>query len=416
MKKLSCVLGSLLLGTVAQAADLASMQDTAIANRAVIQRYITNIEKSEEDITLSRGGYYPSVDLFYRVNSLDEDSATEQEENSIAGARVSWNLFSGFREKYGIVSAEQIKQVEEYRLEGIEQDIQLTVALSYLNVYERFANLKVADDALKTLEKVYRDGENRYDVGLIGKNELLTFRVDYDNADITVKAARADLDKSVNSLSRTVGAELALSSLDFVDFADMPENLEEAEYTSKMLAERSELLAFRGLIEASEAQVQAAYGAYYPTVDLIGSYQNYDNDYFNGNGDAEEDEIRAQLVLSMNLFRGFTKGATTGKAKLEKRGLQYDLKELEDTFSNELKNLFIDYRVSLANVEVTRRSIEQAEENLRITQLKYDEGLQRESELLDAITNLSRAQYNQVAVIRTVFLNYFRITRAVNGF
>lgn len=416
MKKLSCILGSLFLGTAVQAADLMSMQDMALSNRAVVQKYMTNIEKSEKDITISKGGYYPSFDLFYTVNSLDEDSMTEHEENSIAGARLRWNVFSGFRDKYGIVSAEQLKQVEKYRLEGIEQDIQLSVALSYLNVYDRYANLKVAEDAFKTLEKVYRDGENRYDVGLIGKNELLTFRVDYDNADITMKAARAGLDKSINSLSREVGAQLSQSDLDFADFINMPGALDESQYASRMLESRSEIMAFKGLIEASGAQVQAAYSDYYPQVDLVGSYQNYDDDYFNGNGDVGEDEIRAQLVMSMNLFRGFTKGAATGKAKLEKRGLQYDLRELEDTFSNDLKNLFIDYRVSLENVEVAKRSIEQAEENLRITQLKYEEGLQRESELLDAIANLSRAQYNQVAVIRTVFSNYFQITRTVNGF
>ena len=191
MKKSSIVLGSLLLGTAVQAADLASMQEMALANREVVQRYVTNVEKSAEDITLARGGYYPAVDLSYRAYSLDESSLTEDEENSVAGAQVSWNIFTGFKDKYGVVSAEQLRQVEEYRLDGLRQDIQLSVALSYLNVYERYANLKVADDAFRTLERVYRDGENRYDVGLIGKNELLTFRVDYDNADITAKAARA---------------------------------------------------------------------------------------------------------------------------------------------------------------------------------------------------------------------------------
>ena len=51
-----------------------------------------------------------------------------------------------------------------------------------------------------------------------------------------------------------------------------------------------------------------------------------------------------------------------------------------------------------------------------ITQLKYKEGLQRESDLLDAVTNLSRARYNEVAVIGTVFENAFRITRMAEGF
>ena len=73
-------------------------------------------------------------------------------------------------------------------------------------------------------------------------------------------------------------------------------------------------------------------------------------------------------------------------------------------------------QVNLANVIVAEENIVQAEENLRITQLKYNEGLQRESELLDAVTNLSRAQYTHVAAIRSVFLDHFQIQRMTESF
>ena len=70
----------------------------------------------------------------------------------------------------------------------------------------------------------------------------------------------------------------------------------------------------------------------------------------------------------------------------------------------------------MENVDVAKEDIRHAEENLRITQLKYKQGLQRESDLLDAVTNLSRSRYNQVAVIRTVFENAFRVNRMVEEF
>jgi len=192
--------------------------------------------------------------------------------------------------------------------------------------------------------------------------------------------------------------------------------LNEDEYRKTMLSSRSEIKALEGLIGVSDSQIEIAKSDYYPKVDLVGSYSRYDDSYINGSGGNDEDELRAQLVLSMNLFRGFSKEARTSKARLDKRQLQYDLQELNETLTNDLRNLFIDYRISLANVEVARRSIEQAQENLRITRMKYEEGLQRESDLLDAITNLSRAQANEVAVVRTVYLNYFRIIRMVDGF
>ncbi|MFT5699560.1 MAG: outer membrane protein [Desulforhopalus sp.] len=416
MKLINSFVLLLCFSSSAMAVNLAEMQEMALGNRQVIQQYVTSLEQSMEDITLAKARYYPSVDVGYTVNALDEDGTYEEKENSTIAGSVSYNLFAGFRDKYNIQSAEQLKAVQEYSLEGIKQDLQLTVALAYLAVYERLANKKVAQSAFETLGKVYSDGESRFQVGLIGKNELLKFRVDYDNADINLKAAEAGLKKSINNLSRQIGSRIEFADLNFTEFKELPPMMDKAAYAQTMLETRSEIKALESLIGVSEAQVNREKSDYYPNVDFVGSYGFYDDDFVSGAGSYDDDELRAQLVLSMNLFRGFSTESSVTKAKLSVRSGRYELAELKDSFSNDLDNLFIDFKVSLENVNVANRSIEQAQENLRITQLKYDEGLQRESDLLDAITSLSRAQYNYVIVMRTAFSNDFQITRMVDGF
>jgi outer membrane protein TolC len=418
MKLYSLFITTLLIfGTPAvYAMDLAEMQAAALNNRQLIRQYMMTLEQSEQDIIRVRSGYYPSVDIAYTANSLDEAALFEDRENSVAVGSVSYNIFAGFRDKYTLLSAEKQQEVEQYRLQAVKQDIQLDVALAYLGVTERQANRKVAESAYQTLEKVFKDGESRYQVGLIGKNDLLKFRVDYDNADITLKAADADLKKSVNILSRQVGSEIALEDLDFADFKKLPPLMDKDDYTGKMLAQRSEIRALQAVIEATAARAEAELSGYYPRIDVVGSYRKYDDNYITGAGSMEDDELRAQLVMSMNLFQGFATEATVARAKLETRAVGYELDELKNELTNQVTNLHIDFVVSLENVEVAKRSIEQAEENLRITQLKYSEGLERESDLLDAITSLSRAQYNLVAVRRTAFLNNFQLIRMIDGF
>lgn len=429
MKLLNVFILLLFCSTSALAVSLAEMQEMALGNRQVIQQFVTEVEKSVEDISLAKAPYYPSVDVGYTFNSLDEASVFEEKENSTIEGSISYNLFAGFRDKYNVESAELLKMVQEYSLAGIKQDLQLNVALAYLAVYERLANKKVAQSAFETLGKVYSDGESRFQVGLIGKNELLKFGVDYDNADITLKAAVAGLKKSINVLSRQVGSRLEFADLDFAEFKELPPLMDKEAYSQTMLETRSEIKALESLVGVSEAQVESEKSDYYPKVDLVGSYRFYDNDNSDSgsfdneelpaqsdSGSFDDEELRAQLVLSMNLFRGFSTESNVTKAKLSARSGRYELAELKDSFSTDLDNLFIDLEVSLDNVIVATRSIEQAEENLRITQLKYDEGLQRESDLLDAITSLSRAQYNYVTVMRTAFSNNFQIIRMVDGF
>ena len=416
MKTISLLVLLVLLPQAGLSLTLEQMQQAALDNRALIKKHQTRIEKSAQDIRVSASGYYPSVNVGFNSWALDEITTTEQRENNAFTSSVSLNLFSGFSDKYNVQSAKILKQVEEARLQAASQDIQLVVALKYLAVFYQQARLKVAGDTFKTLENLYIDSTRRFDVGLMDKNEVLKFKVDYDNAKLAVQREEANLQKTINDLSRETRLELKESELNFEEFNTPPLIQSRDGYEQRMLENRSELVIMEQLIDASEKKVNALYGSYYPSVDLVGSYTTYEDSYLNGDGDISEDEFRAQLSLSLNLFSGFSDEAEIAGAKAETRALAYDLAELREDMQTGLKNLFVDYEISLANVAVAREDITYAEENLKITELKYKEGLQRQLDLLDAVANLTRAQSNYVAVIKTVFENFFQIVRMVEDF
>jgi outer membrane protein TolC len=412
MKIFNLVLGFILISGVVQAADLAELQEQALANRAVIKRYIADLEQSREEATLARSALYPSFDLAYTATWLDEASLYEDKQTSTASGTISWNIFAGFQDKYNIKSAALLHQAESYRLQGARQDIKLAVALRYLEIYNRQANLKVAEDSFSTLGKLSEDAVNRFEVGLINKSEMLKFKVDLDNAVIARKKARAELDKSIALLQREIGVEVDPAQLLFAEFTDLPDLSDQAAYEEEMLNKRSEIKLLEETLGAAAMQVKVARAGYYPRVDLAGIYSKYDNDALSTTND---DEIRTRLTLSMNIFDGFAKKSRMGAAKHAEQGLRYDLEEVKRDFKVQLGNLFLDYRVSDDNVVVAANSIEQAEENLRVNRLAYEEGVAKESELLDAITNLSRARFNFVAAKSEGFANYFQIIRSVEG-
>lgn len=411
-----CVAVILPVQAAAEGVDLASLQQTALANRHVIQKYEAQLEKSVENRVNAQSGYYPSLDLSYIANSLDEASLYEYRENSAASGRVSWNIFAGFRDKYTIASADLLHSAEQYKLQGIKQDIKLQVAMRYLAIYNWQANLQVAEDSYSTLLKLYEDTENRFAVGLIKKSELLKFKVDLDHAQINRERVKAGLEKSILFLQREIDAPVDGASLLFSEFSNLPSLAGYTQHEEIMLEKRSEIKALEEAMGAAELAVKAEKAAYYPRVDLVGSYSRYDDDYLPGNGDRYDEELRAQLVLSMNLFDGFGKKSRVSAARLEAQTIRYDLDELKRDLVTLLKNLFLDYDVNTKNVEVAFGSIKQAEENLRVTRLSYQEGITPEFELLEAISDLSRAQSNYVTAKSEVFADYFQIIRAVEDF
>ena len=302
------------------------------------------------------------------------------------------------------------------RLQALEQDIQLAIALKYLAVFNQKAMLNVAEDTNKTLKNLYLDSKNRYEVGLLDKNTVLKFKVDYANADLGVKREEANLRKAINELSREANQSIIFEDLTFSEFSQVPGSLDQNAYQITMLSGRSELKALEKLAASAEAMIKARKATYYPHLDFSTSYTDYEDHYLNGQGEYSDDELRAELTMSINLFNGFADEAAISRAKAEIRSINYQRAELENIYKTDLQNLFVDYEISLANVEVAREDIAYAEENLRITEMKYKEGLQRQLDLLDAVANLTRAQSNYVAVMRIVFANYFQIIRMVEEF
>ena len=418
MKPVTLLIVFLVLAPVsmARSADLAELQTMALKNRQVVQRYKNNLEKSIKDERIAQSGYYPSVDLAYTVNSLDEATLFEAKENSVFRAAVSINLFAGFKDKYNIKSAALLRQVETYKLKGITQDIMRNVALYYLNVYGSKANLKAQQDTYSTLQRVYEDGQKRNQVGLIDNNALLKFKVDLEYAGIQVKKAQAELDKSLLLLRRETGSQVELAELSFSEFKSMPQLASYESCEKEMLRNRSELKALEEMAGVYEAQAETARAAYYPQLNLSTSYQNYDDHYINGEGQNPMEEIRAQVILSMNLFSGFASEETIAKAKIDQRSARLDLAELESDLKMSLAGLYLDYEVNRDNVRAALSNIEQARENLRVTRLKYNEGLQTESELLDAVSTLSRADSNYVRVVTALYSNYYKILRMAEKF
>ncbi|MDH4318881.1 MAG: TolC family protein [Desulfobulbaceae bacterium] len=416
MNKWIFFVSCLLAASASHAQGLVDLQQNALANRAIIQRYQLNFEKSRKDIQMGKSGFYPGADLSYTINILDDSSLLEDRENSSFYGGIRYNLFNGFHDRYALQNTRLLSEVEAHRLQGIKQDIMHNVAQRYLEIFSRRAALQVAKDSRDNLQKVYADAANRFQVGMLRKNELLKFRVDLDNADITLKKAEASLRKSVLLLEREIDARIVLENLQFSEFDILPTLDDPEQLENEMYEKRSELKALAMMHDAALAQIEMQSAAKYPAVNLSAGYSSYDDALINGIGDKREDEIRGRLTVTMNLFDGYAKEARIGKAEIEARALSYDLEEAKKDLAAVLHTIYLDYQISRDNIAVAERSIEQAEENLRVTRLAYREGMERESDLLDAIANLSRAKYNFVAAKSDFFANSFQLTRMVDGF
>lgn len=406
----------LLLSGAAQSESLSELQEKAVANRKLVEKYRLDVEKGQLDETIARNAFLPSVDATYLANRLDEDDPSENSENSVLTGSITYNIFSGFKKKYDLQSAELVKKSKDYELENIIQDIKYSVAVRYLDIFGKKNNLNVAEDEYKLLKKRYQDTDNMYRVGLTKKNDLLKIQVELDNAEQNMKKAEAEFKKSVNSIELETNSAVDPAGLKFNEFDKRPEVKAFSLYQSEMTEKRSDIKAIEMVLQAKETAVESVRSAYYPSVDISGAYKKYGDNYTLGQGSESEDEIRLQLTAKMNLFNGYKTDDSVAKAKIDVKILENDLYELKQNLSTELKNTLLDYDVALKNMKVAESSISQAEENLRITDISFKEGVETAADVLDAIFYLSRAKYNFIKARNELFLDYYKLQRMIDGF
>ncbi|HEY7528524.1 MAG TPA: TolC family protein, partial [Candidatus Deferrimicrobiaceae bacterium] len=183
--------------------------------------------------------------------------------------------------------------------------------------------------------------------------------------------------------------------------ASIPESLGAA------LEKRNELRAQDAIVREGEASVATARAEFTPTFFGQGGYSYEANDL-----NPHKSVFSILVGGKVNLFSGFADEAALRKARLTVGRRKEVLGKLRDEIALEVKSthLFVaeaEKRKAVAEVAVAR-----AEENLRIQNDRYKEGLSISTEVLDAQTLLTRAKVDRQNATYDLFESQYRLLAA----
>ena len=94
----------------------------------------------------------------------------------------------------------------------------------------------------------------------------------------------------------------------------------------------------------------------------------------------------------------------------------YARKGLEDGIRLELKNAILNLEQAEKNIPTAKKAVEQAEENLRVSQERYKAQVTTSTEVLDAQTLLSQARTNYYSALYDHNLAKAALLRAVGEY
>lgn len=109
-----------------------------------------------------------------------------------------------------------------------------------------------------------------------------------------------------------------------------------------------------------------------------------------------DDYAMVTLGLKWTIFNGATNKAKHDQALLQKEQLQIKKEEVERKIQLELRNAILDFKQKKQDLDVAKKQVAESNENYRMVEKKYKNGMVSQIELLDAQNNKTQSEMNAI--------------------
>lgn len=397
MRKIKLIALSLtaFLAVNANALNLDEAVNIALKNNFDIQGKNYDYLESLENAKINQAGFLPKLDTGYTYTNTDEPNSGFESDDGVASVTLSYNLFNGFKDMALKDSANYLSESSQYSLDATKQDIVLETKTAYINYLDKLNALETYKSAYSLFQEQYENSKNRFEQGLIAKNDLLQVQVNMSNAKQNVVKAQGDLKVAKHRLSNILGGiDLSNEKIENLD----EKSLVASNYDGKQLENRSEIQALSMNLKSIRELEKSANAGYYPKINASVSHNEYYDGLTNDRLQNKEDNQNiAKVNATWNLYNG---GADMAQSEMYKKRylsvnslLNKTVHEINLQFENAKSNL----EVATDNLETSRLALLQAQENYEIVKNRFNEGISTTTDLTDANYLLTQAKqgYNR---------------------
>ncbi|WP_193771035.1 TolC family protein [Candidatus Magnetaquicoccus inordinatus] len=260
------------------------------------------------------------------------------------------------------------------------------VKTAWYSLLEKKLLLKEAEDTLVRLRQLENNARSFFREGRMWRNEVLQANVRVAQGEQALITAQNQVELARSELNRLMRRSLnhSLETNGELAWEKLPWTLEDAYAHAKI--HRKDLEKAKLDVEVGELTEKSTAAATSPTMDFSLAY-NWNAQ----EADYRDRDSKTTALLTMN-WTAWNWGQTAqevsaAKATTNKNRITYD--DLLQTVLLETRKAFLTAQESALRLEVVKKSLQQAEENYRVNQLRYREQLGTATDVLNALDLLT---------------------------
>lgn len=303
---------------------------------------------------------------------------------------ASMPIYTGGKLSGTIKKAKAGYLYSEQGLQKAYNDMRSTVTNGYFDMLQADNMQQLGRESVTRLADHLKNVEAQYEVGVVAKVDVLRSQVELANAKQSLIKAENAYQIAEANLNKIVGLPMDTQlKLDNLLVYTPYEN--DMQYCLDYAAmHRPELEQAKQNVEAAKGALRVAISGHMPQVAASAS-QNWSDSNWPGD---ENGKWAVGVTVNMNIFDS---GVTTSKI----HGAEADLAKAHETYRDTVDAVNLDVRSNYLNlreaekrIDTTKLAVSQAEEDYRIAQLRYMNGVGTNTDVLDAQVALTDAKTN----------------------
>ncbi len=418
MKKLLLILTFLGTGFLIQAQEtMLITKDEVLAK--VIQENNT-LKISEQEVMAARGDFNQSNAIFLPNISVSHTAIATTNPLMAFGSKLNQEILT--QADFNPLVLNDPNQIEDYatrivvqqpllNFDGIyqrkaakaklnatslqserKQDyMQLVVDKAYMQLQLAYKTVAVLQKAKEAALENKRLADNSLKQGYLQKSDVLAVEVRLTEIDNQLQYAKSNIQNTSNQLSVLMNDESyqllqpadSLTILtSTISFESLPEN-------------RKDIQAISSASEAYMQMYKADKMSFLPSLNAFGTYELHDDEVFQGDADG----YLFGAELKWNIFEGSKRFGKAQKSKAEYEKSKLELNQYKAESQVELNRAKRMLQDAKNNLGLTALALRQSKESLRIRTNRFEQGLEKTTDLLMAETQYAQKQLEYYTTI-----------------
>lgn len=333
-----------------------------------------------------------------------------QREFFLGGVRATQPLYTFGRISSTIDAAGSDVTAALANEQRTELDVKLQVAAAYVGVLQAKRLLEVADAGVVSLEEHERQVKNQVDEGAGIRANLLAVQVALANALQLQLQMQNLLTVSASAYNRALQRPLENP----VNLQDVREPTQEYDLelaTQEALGQRPEIGFLSAKVSSLRSLAAAKRAGDRPQIVLNGGFSFIENRFLDN--EAYND---VGVFAEWNFWDAGRKRQRASQLRRTAEALRHKRSSLESMITLQVKKAWLDLNSAQQQVSVSQKALESADENLRVSRNRYQEGAGTNTEVLDAQTLRTKAYSNYYSGLYGAVLAEMQLQRSIGVF